>query len=388
MIISSCNDFRTAAQRRLPRFLFDYLDGGANQESTLRRNIRDLQDIDLDQRVLRDVSQADLSTTLFGMRQALPMILGPVGIAGMCARRGEVQAARAACTAGIPFTLSTVSICSIEEVARSCSSPIWFQLYVIRDRGFMRDMLARAKEAKAGALVFTVDMPVPGVRYRDAHSGMSGRFGPVRRILQAIGKPAWAWDVGLSGRPHSLGNLAKVLGARNGLTDYMGWLAANFDPSISWADLDWLRQAWDGPLILKGILNAQDARSAVRLGADGIVVSNHGGRQLDGACSSARALPAIADAVGSELTVLADSGVRSGLDVIRLLALGARGVLLGRAWAFALAAGGESRVSQMLELFAQEIRVGMALTGVRAIGDIDRSLLTSASGAPCSVPAF
>ncbi len=386
MILASSDDFRRAAQRRLPRFLFDYLDGGANRETTLGRNLRDLQEVALEQRVLRDVSRIDLSTTLFGTRQALPLVLGPVGISGMCARRGEVQAARAACSAGIPFTLSTVSICSVEEVAQSCSAPIWFQLYVIRDRGFMRDMLARAKAAKAAALVFTVDMPVPGVRHRDAHSGMSGRFGPARRILQAFGKPTWAWDVGLSGRPHSLGNLAKVLEGRNGLNDYMGWLAANFDPAISWADLDWLRQAWDGPLIIKGILNPQDARSALKLGANGIVVSNHGGRQLDGALSSARALPAIADAVGTELTVLADSGVRSGLDVIRLLALGARGVLLGRAWAFALAAGGERRVSHLLEMFAREIRIGMALTGVSAISKIDRSVLASVPGVTCSVP--
>ena len=385
MILASGDDFRRAARRRLPRFLFDYLDGGANRETTLGKNMRDLQDVALEQRVLRDVSRIDLSTTLFGTRQALPLILGPVGISGMCARRGEVQAARAACSAGIPFTLSTVSICSVEEVAQSCSAPIWFQLYVIRDRGFMRDMLARAKAAKAAALVFTVDMPVPGVRHRDAHSGMSGRFGPARRILQSFGKPRWSWDVGLLGRPHSLGNLAKVLAGRNGLNDYMGWLAANFDPAISWTDLDWLRQAWDGPLIIKGILNPQDARSAVRLGANGIVVSNHGGRQLDAALSSTRALPAIADAIGNDLTVLADSGVRSGLDVIRLLALGARGVLLGRAWAFALAAGGERRVSQMLEMFTREIRIGMALTGVSAVGDIDRSILASALGVPCSV---
>jgi L-lactate dehydrogenase (cytochrome) len=386
MIPASCDDFRLAARRRLPRFLFDYLDGGANRETTLGRNIRDLQDVALEQRVLRDVSRIELSTALFGRRQSLPLFLGPVGISGMCARRGEVQAAKAACRAGIPFTLSTVSVCSIEEVARSCDAPIWFQLYVIRDRGFMREMLARAKEAKVGALVFTVDMPVPGIRHRDAHSGMSGRFGPARRILQALGKPGWAWDVGLLGRPHSLGNLARVLGARNGLSDYMGWLAANFDPAIGWADLDWLRQAWDGPLIIKGILNPQDARSAARLGANGIVVSNHGGRQLDGAISSARALPGIADAVGNELTVLADSGVRSGVDVIRLLALGARGVLLGRAWAFALAAGGERRVTQMIEIFAQEMRTTMALTGVGTIGEIDRSILASAPGVPCSVP--
>ncbi len=386
MILASCADFRRAAQRRLPRFLFDYLDGGANHETTLARNLQDLQAITLEQRVLRDVSRIDLSTHLFGRRQALPLVLGPVGISGMCARRGEAQAAQAAGAAQIPFTLSTVSICSVEEVARACTAPLWFQLYVIRDRGFMRDMLARARAANAAALVFTVDMPVPGVRYRDAHSGMSGRFAPVRRFLQALGKPSWAWDVGLLGRPHSLGNLAAVLAGRNGLKDYMGWLAANFDPAISWSDLDWLRQSWDGPLIIKGVLNPQDARSAVRLGANGIVVSNHGGRQLDGALSTARALPAIADAVGDQLTVLADSGIRSGLDVMRMLALGARGVLLGRAWAFALAAGGARRVTQMLEMFAHEIRIGMALTGTRTIGEIDRSILASTSGMPCNDP--
>jgi L-lactate dehydrogenase (cytochrome) len=382
MILASCDDFRRAARRRLPRFLFDYLDGGANREITLERNVRDLQEVALEQRVLRDVSSIDLGTTLFGNRQSLPLALGPVGISGLCARRGETQAARAACAAGVPFTLSTVSICAIEEVARASSAPIWFQLYVIRDRGFMRDMLDRARAAKAAALVFTVDMPVPGIRHRDAHSGMSGRFGPARRFLQALGKPAWAFDVGLLGRPHTLGNLSAVLAGRDGLNDYMGWLGANFDPAISWSDLDWLRQSWDGPLIIKGILNTQDARSALRLGANGIVVSNHGGRQLDGALSAVHALPAIADAVGADLTVLADSGVRSGFDVIRLLALGARGVLLGRAWAFALAAGGEHRVSQLLRIFAHELRVGMALTGVRTVDQIDRSILASAPGVP------
>lgn len=375
MILASTQDFRRAAQRRLPRFLFDYIDGGANDESTLRKNVSDLTEIALRQRVLRDVSQIDLSTTLFGRECAMPVALGPIGISGMCARRGESQAALAACNAGIPFTLSTVSICSIEEVAQRCPAPIWFQLYVIRDRGFMREMLARAKEVGAGALVFTVDMPVPGARYRDAHSGMSGRNAPLRRMLQAMGKPGWAWDVGLHGRPHSLGNLASVLGKNGGLGDYMGWLGANFDPAIRWADLDWIRAAWDGPLIIKGVLDPEDARSAVQLGADGIVVSNHGGRQLDGVMSSARALPAIADAVHGKVTILADSGVRSGLDVVRLMALGAQGVLLGRAWAFALAANGGAGVSQLLEIFAREMRVAMALTSVCKAREIDRAIL-------------
>ncbi|WP_439539112.1 FMN-dependent L-lactate dehydrogenase LldD [Sphingomonas sp.] len=374
MIISSANDFREAARRRVPRFLFDYADGGANAEETLRRNVSDLAGVALRQRVLKDVASIDLKTTLFGQEIALPVALGPVGISGMYARRGEVQAARAAAAAGIPTCLSTVSICSIEEVAR-VADPFWFQLYVIRDRAFMRDLIARAKAAGARALVFTVDMPVPGSRYRDAHAGMSGPYAPLRRMMQAVGRPRWSWDVGLRGRPHMLGNLLPVLGKDSGLNDYMGWLGRNFDPSIQWKDLDWIREVWDGPLIIKGILDPDDAREAAAIGADGIVVSNHGGRQLDGVLSSARALPAIAAAVGDRLTVLADGGVRSGLDVVRMLALGARGVLLGRAWVYALAAQGEAGVAKLLELIAKEMTVAMTLTGVNRIDAIDRSIL-------------
>ncbi len=374
MIISSANDFREAARRRVPRFLFDYADGGANAEETLRRNVSDLAGVALRQRVLKDVASIDLKTTLFGQEIALPVALGPVGISGMYARRGEVQAARAAAAAGIPTCLSTVSICSIEEVAR-VADPFWFQLYVIRDRAFMRDLIARAKAAGARALVFTVDMPVPGSRYRDAHAGMSGPHAPLRRVMQAIGRPRWSWDVGLRGRPHMLGNLLPVLGKDSGLNDYMGWLGRNFDPSIQWKDLDWIREVWDGPLIIKGILDPDDAREAAAIGADGIVVSNHGGRQLDGVLSSARALPAIAEAVGDRLTVLADGGVRSGLDVVRMLALGAHGVLLGRAWVYALAAQGEAGVAKLLELIAKEMTVAMTLTGVNRIAAIDRSIL-------------
>ncbi|MCW4462748.1 FMN-dependent L-lactate dehydrogenase LldD [Sphingomonas sp. BT-65] len=374
MIISSANDFREAARRRLPRFLFDYADGGAYAEETLRRNVSDLASIALRQRVLKDVASIDLKTSWFGREVALPVALGPVGISGMYARRGELQAARAARAAGIPACLSTVSICSIEEVAQA-ADPFWFQLYVLRDRAFMKDLIARAKAAGAAALVFTVDMPVPGARYRDAHSGMSGPNAAVRRVLQAMGKPGWSWDVGLWGRPHMLGNLLPVLGKDSGLNDYMGWLGANFDPSIQWKDLEWIREAWDGPLIIKGILDPEDAREAAAIGANGIVVSNHGGRQLDGVLSSARALPAIADAVGDRLTVLADSGVRNGLDVVRMLALGAQGVLLGRAWVYALAAQGEAGVAKLLELIAKEMTVAMTLTGVNRIEAIDRSIL-------------
>jgi L-lactate dehydrogenase (cytochrome) len=376
MIISSTLDFREAARRRLPRFLFDYADGGANNEHTLRRNVLDLAEVPLRQRVLMGGGEVNLSTTLFGRERPLPVMLGPVGIAGMYRRRGETQAARAASKVGIPFCLSTVSLCSLAEVVQAAGSgSVWFQLYVIRDRAFMRDLLATAESAGVQALVFTVDMPVPGARYRDAHSGMSGPRAPLRRILQTLGKPGWAWDVGLHGRPHRLGNLQPVLGKASGLNDYMGWLGSNFDPSIVWKDLDWIRSSWKGPLIIKGILDPEDARAAADIGADGIVVSNHGGRQLDGVLSSARALPAIADAVGDRLTVLADSGIRSGLDVVRMLALGARGVLLGRAWLFALAARGEAGVAQLLELISREMRVAMTLTGAHSIADINRSSL-------------
>jgi L-lactate dehydrogenase (cytochrome) len=375
MIVSSTTDFREAARRKLPRFLFDYIDGGAYAERTLARNVSDLADLSLRQRVLKDVSQADLSTTLFGHYQALPVALAPVGLTGMYARRGECQAAKAAAAKGVPFCLSTVSVCDLAEVSKASPTPIWFQLYVLRDRAFMRDLLAKAADAGATALVFTVDMPVPGARYRDAHSGMSGPNAAMRRLVQAAFKPSWAWDVGVMGRPHTLGNVAPVLGENSGLEDFMGWLGANFDPSIQWKDLEWIRDLWKGPLIIKGVLDPEDAKAAADIGADGIVVSNHGGRQLDGVLSSARALPDIAEAVGDRLTVLADSGVRSGLDVVRMLALGAKGVLLGRAWVYALAARGGPGVSQLLDLIEKEMRVAMALTGVNTLDQIDRSIL-------------
>ncbi|MES2021872.1 MAG: FMN-dependent L-lactate dehydrogenase LldD [Pseudomonadota bacterium] len=378
MKAASALDYRELARRRLPHFLFEYIDGGSYAEVTLRRNIADLEDIALRQRVLTDVSRLDLSTELFGQKMRLPVALAPIGLAGLNARRGEVQAARAAEKAGIPFCLSTVSACPLDEVARGTDAPFWFQLYMIRDRGFMKDLLAQAKAARCSALVFTVDMPVPGSRYRDYRSGLAGAAGPIgslRRTWQAMTKPGWAWDVGVRGRPHQLGNVAPVLGKNTGLEDFFAWMRNNFDPSVSWSDLDFIRAEWDGSLIIKGILDADDARSAALLGADGIVVSNHGGRQLDGVPSTARALPPIVDAVGDRLTVLVDGGVRSGLDVVRLLALGAKGVLLGRAWVYALAAAGEAGVAHMLDLVEAEMRVAMALTGRADIAAIDRSAL-------------
>ncbi|MBA4086316.1 MAG: alpha-hydroxy-acid oxidizing enzyme [Novosphingobium sp.] len=378
MIAASIPDFRELARRRLPHFLFEYIDGGSYSETTLRRNVEDLRDIALRQRVLRDVSGLDLSTELFGQRLKLPVALAPIGLAGMNARRGECQAVRAAETAGIPFTLSTVSACSLSEVAKAASKPFWFQLYMTRDRGFMRELLQEAVELNCSTLVFTVDMPVPGSRYRDYHSGLagaSGMKGALRRTLQGAMKPSWAWDVGVMGRPHGLGNVIRKLQGKTGIEDFFAWMRENFDSSISWKDLDFIRSEWNGPLVIKGLLDAEDAVEAANLGADGIVVSNHGGRQLDGVPSTARALPAIADAVGDRITVLADGGVRSGLDVVRLLALGAKGVLLGRAWVFALAAQGQQGVEHMLRLIEAEMRVAMTLTGVKSISEIDRSIL-------------
>ena len=380
MIISSASDYREAARRKLPRFLFDYIDGGAYAEHTLAANTADLASVSLRQRILKNVGQLSLETELFGQKLAMPVILSPVGLTGMYARRGEVQAAQAAAGKGVPYCLSTVSVCPIEEVASQSSAPIWFQLYVLKDRGFMRNALERAQAAGVKNLVFTVDMPTPGARYRDAHSGMSGPYAAPRRMLQAMTKPAWAFDVGLMGRPHDLGNISSYLGKAVTLEDYIGWLANNFDPSISWSDLEWIRDFWKGPMIIKGILDPQDARDAVSFGADGIVVSNHGGRQLDGVPSTARALPDIAQAVGSDLVVLADSGVRSGLDVVRMLALGARAVLLGRSSVYALAADGRHGVENLLDIFAREMRVAMTLTGVTAIDQIDESILVHGYG--------
>ncbi len=370
---ASALDYRELARRRLPRFLFEYIDGGSYAEATLRRNVDDLAEIALRQRVLTDVSTLDLSTELFGRRQALPVALAPIGLAGMNARRGEVQAARAANKAGVPFCLSTVSACPIGEVAAQTDAPFWFQLYMIRDRAFMKDLLAQARAAGCSALIFTVDMPVPGSRYRDYRSGLAGApglAGALRRTWQSVLRPHWAWDVGVRGRPHQLGNVAPVLGRNTGLEDFFAWMRNNFDPTVSWRDLEFIRDSWDGPLVIKGILDREDALAAAELGADGIVVSNHGGRQLDGVPSTARALPAIAEAVRDRMTVLADGGVRSGLDVVRMLALGAHGVLLGRAWIYALAASGEAGVSHMLQLVEAEMRVAMALTSCTSIDKI------------------
>jgi L-lactate dehydrogenase (cytochrome) len=364
------SDYRALAKARLPHFLFEYVDGGSYGEVTLERNIADLQRIALRQRVLRDVSAIDTSATLFGQSWNMPVGLGPVGLAGLYARRGEVQAARAAAKAGVPFALSTVSACAIEEVAAS-GAPAWFQLYFVKDRGFVSAMIERARRANCGALILTVDLAVPGSRYRDARAAGGG----MGRIAQYLSRPHWLWDVGLNGKPHSLGNLAPIVGNRAPLSDFQAWIHANFDPSVTWNDVEWVRAKWDGPLIVKGLLEPEDARQAVAAGADAVVVSNHGGRQLDGVVSTAAALPRIADALTGNTKILADGGIRSGLDVVRMLALGADFVLLGRAWAYALAAGGGGAVAHMLALIEAEMRVAMALTGTTNSADIGPDIL-------------
>jgi len=377
VIVANTADDRELARRRLPRMLFDYIDGGAYSEVTLRRNVMDMEAVALRQRVMVDVSTLDTSTTLFSRPMALPIALAPVGFAGMFARRGEVQAARAAAAAAVPFTLSTLSICPLEEVRAAADQPVWFQLYMIRDRGYMAELLARAAALGTEVLVFTVDLPVTGSRYRDLRSGFSAAPPPMQSLTRALHtatRPGWVRDVYLGGRPHHFGNVVAAI-KEGQAGDFSGWVQRNFDPTVTWKDLDWVRERWTGKIVIKGILDPEDARSARSAGADGLVVSNHGGRQLDGALSSVLALPPIVEAVGEAMTVLMDGGVRSGLDVLKGLALGARGVLLGRAWAYALGAGGEAGVARMLARMRAELRVAMALTGCTDVKTAGRHLL-------------
>jgi L-lactate dehydrogenase (cytochrome) len=378
MEAAAVGDFRALAEKRLPPLLFHYMDGGSYAEETLRRNVEDMRAVALRQRVMVDVSNISMSTSWLGQDLSMPVGLGPIGFAGMLRRRGECQAARAAAKAGVPFTLSTVSICGVNEVAAASPGPIWYQLYMVKDRGYMDAVFARVAALGCPVLVFTVDLPVLGARYRDYRTGMSaprGLQGALMRALQGITHPAWVWDVHVSGRPHTFGNLVDVVKNAKGVGDFAGWVAANVEPALTWKDLDWIRARWKGPIVLKGILDADDARRAVEQGIDGIVVSNHGGRQLDGALSGVKALPAVADAVDKRALVLMDGGVRSGLDVLRALALGADGCLLGRAWAYALAAQGEAGVSRMLAVIRAELGAAMALTGCTEVRKAGRELL-------------
>jgi L-lactate dehydrogenase (cytochrome) len=380
MRAASVSDFRELARRRLPNIFFEYIDGGSYAEVTLRRNVEDLEAIALRQRVMRDMSQLDMSVQTLGQTLKLPVGLSPVGMAGMYGRRGETQAIRAATKAGVPFCLSTVSVCSIEEVAAT-GTPPWFQLYMLKDRGYMRELLARAKAVGCPVLVFTVDLPLPGSRYRDVRSGFTGSTPLQAALNQAwdgITHPAWTWDVFVNGRPHTLGSVMGAVKEGKRVTDFLAWISRNFDRSVTWKDIDWVRENWDGPIVIKGVLDVDDARDAVRAGAQGLVVSNHGGRQLDGVRSSISALPAIADAVGGDLEVYMDGGVRSGLDVLKALALGAKACFVGRPWAWALGAGGQPAIEKMLDILRAELAVAMILTGCNNARDAGKALLDQA----------
>lgn len=370
---ASVRDYREVARRRLPRQLFDYIDGGAYEEATLAANTADLEAISLRQRVLRDVSTRTMSTTVLGEELSLPVLLAPVGLAGMFANRAEVAAARAAEHAGVSFVESTVSICSLEEVAAATKRAPWFQLYVMRDRGYAENLMARAQAVGCRVLVLTADLAVVGARYRDTRNGLGGRVSPVGaaiRGLDRVSHPRWVWEVGIQGKPHTFGNLTDAVPGGNSPDDFRDWVDAQFDPSVTWDDLAWVRDHWDGPVVLKGILDPEDARAAADAGVDAVVVSNHGGRQLDAVPSTAAALPAVVEAVGDRIEVLVDGGVRSGLDLLKMMAMGAKACLVGRPWAWAVAANGEAGVAHLLEILRDELAVAMALTGTTDVANL------------------
>ena len=381
LVPATVSDYRTLAESRLPRQLFDYIDGGSVDEYTLAANREDLARLRLRQRVLRDVSRVDTTTSIAGRSASMPVVLAPVGLAGLMRRRGEVQAARAAEAAGVPFCLSTVGLCSLEEVRAATRAPFWFQLYMMRDRGHVRELLQRARQAGVDTLVFTVDLAVVGSRYRDTRNGMGGGLGGWGRLRSSLNfavHPRWLVDVALGGRPLVFGNLASYVASAKNVQQFRSWIDSQFDPSVTWRDIEWLRTEWPGTLIIKGILEAEDACAAADAGAQGIVVSNHGGRQLDGAPSSISALPRIADAVAGRLEILMDGGVRSGQDVVKALALGAQSVMIGRAWVYALAARGEAGVRHLLSQMQRELSVTLALTGLTSPREASADMLLPA----------
>ena len=376
-LAASCDDYRRLAERRLPRFLFDYIDGGAGDERTLAANCQDFQRVHLRQRVLCDVDKPDTRCELFGQAASMPLALAPLGMAGLYARRGEVQAARAAAVAGVPFSLSTVGICSLAEVRAASAQTSWFQLYMLRDREAVQGLLQQALANGCDTLLFTVDLPVAGIRRRDIRNGMldSGWRGKLAKASQLARRPGWLLDVGIRGKPHHFGSLTDQVADPNDLRAFKAWLDAQFDPCVTWEDIRWLRQLWPGKLVLKGILEPDDALHALDCGADGTVLSNHGGRQLDGVSSTIRQLPVVAEALDGRLPILLDGGIRSGVDILKALALGAQGVMIGRPWAWALAAGGEAGVARLLADLQCELAVAMALCGVRSLEKVDGRLV-------------
>jgi len=370
--ITCIEDLRQAASRRVPRAFFDFVEGGSYTEQTLRANCADFERITLRQRVLVDASHRSARSTILGEPVSLPLALAPVGLCGMLHRDGEILACRAAQAAGIPFCLSTMSVCSIEDVAAAVAEPFWFQLFFMKDRGFVRSLVERAAAAQCSALVVTLDLPVVGQRHRDIRNGMS--MPPqwrVKTILDIAAKPGWAFGIA-RGKRRTLGNLAGHIRGADSLDALSRWIGGQFSAPLSWKDIEWLAGLWPGKLILKGILDVEDARIAAKSGAAALVVSNHGGRQLDGAPSSISALPAIADVVGSSIEILFDGGVRSGQDIMRALALGARACLSGRAYLYGLGAGGQAGVTRAIEILRNELDVTMALSGITSVADIDR----------------
>jgi len=373
--VTNIQDLREIARRKVPRAIFHYADRGSYDEATLRANKADLAAISLRQRVMIDVSERSTATTMIGEKVSLPLAIAPTGLTGLFHGDGEIHGCRAAQAAGIPFTLSTMSICSIEDVAGAVDKPFWFQLYVMRDRKFSESLIERAKAAKCSALVLTLDLQIQGQRHMDIKNGLA--VPPKLTLANALDiatKPAWALSV-LMGKRHSFGNLA-VRQEADSLTTLSQWIAGQFDPSLSWKDVEWVRSIWPGKLILKGVLDVEDAKIAAQTGADAIVVSNHGGRQLDGAVSSISALPRIVDAIGGgKSEIWFDGGIQSGQDVLKAVALGAKGCLMGKSFLWSLAAGGQAGVAKAIEIIAKELDVSMALTGVKDITQVDKSVL-------------
>jgi L-lactate dehydrogenase (cytochrome) len=376
----SIEDLRQRARRNVPKMFFEYAESGSYAQETLRSNRADLERIKLRQRILMDVDKRDTSVTILGEKVPFPIALGPIGLGGMMYGDGEIHACRAAQAMGIPYTLSTMSINSIEDVAGAVEKPFWFQLYVMRDRGFIRELVQRAAAAKCSALMLTVDLQVLGQRHADVRNGLT--VPPeikLRNVIDIMTKPAWAWSI-LKGKRKTFGNLAGHVKGMENINSLAAWTAGQFDPTLSWKDVEWIKSIWPGKLILKGILDIEDARIAAKCGADAISVSNHGGRQLDGAPSAISALPKVADAVGSEIEVLFDSGIRTGSDIVRALALGARACIVGRPYVYGLGAGGEAGVAQAIGILGREFDVTMALCGVKNARDLDERVLVDPRG--------
>lgn len=373
--ITCIEDLRQLHKRRVPKAFFDYCDRGSYTEDTLRANSEDLAQIKFRQRILVDVSKRDLSTTILGEPAAMPLILAPVGLLGMLHGDGEIYACRAAQAAGIPFTQSTMSICSIEDIAAAVDKPFWFQLYVMKDRGFIKSLIERAIAAKCSALVLTVDLQVIGQRHQDIKNGMTvPPEWSLSKLVDFASKPSWVAGV-LRGKRRSFGNIVGHVKGTEDLTKLSEWTASQFDTSLNWKDIDWIRSIWPGKLILKGILDVEDAELAAKTGAQAIVVSNHGGRQLDGAPSSIEVLPEIVDSVGSQIEIMFDGGIRTGMDVVRALALGAKSCMIGRAYAYGLGAGGQAGVTKAVDILAKEMLTTMGLCGVNTIAEIDDNVL-------------